>query len=60
MEVSDRRSYRARSSDTLWKIARDELGDPMKYRDIARWNNMKSLVLRPGQILKLYNTNMEV
>ena len=48
--------YRVRSPyDTLWGIARDQLGDPMKYRDIAKWNGIKNLVVHPGQILVLYD-----
>ena len=48
--------YRVKTSDTLWGIARDKLGDPNKYRSIRDWNNLPGFVLKPGQYLILYNT----
>ena len=52
----DKRVYTVRSTDTLWGIARDRLGDPNRYKDIQRWNNLTGLVVRPGQVLILYNS----
>lgn len=55
----DRKKHIVRDSDTLWGIARDELGDPNKYRDIRDWNHLKGLLLKPGQVLLLYNPSEE-
>lgn len=57
--MPEKRVYTVRSSDTLWGIARDHLGDPNKYKDIQKWNGMSGLVPYPGQKLKLYNPNEE-
>ncbi len=58
-QVTQNRLYRVHGADTLWGIARDQLGDPNLYREIYQWNNLTSFVLRPGQILKLFNSNKE-
>ncbi len=53
--ANDKLVYTVRGSDTLWGIARDKLGDPNRFRDIFKWNGLKSYVLFQGQKLKLYN-----
>ena len=53
--MSDRVVYTVRGADTLWGIARDQLGDHNKFRDIRRWNGLTGYVLYPGQKLKLYD-----
>lgn len=58
--MENNKTHRVRKSDTLWGIARDELGDPNRYRDIQKWNNLPGLALKPGQLLILYNPNEEV
>jgi len=57
--MSEKIIYTVHGADTLWGIARDYLGDPNKYRDIYRWNNLTSLDVRPGQRLKLYDPTKE-
>ena len=53
--MSERIIYTVRGADTLWGIARDQLGDHNKFKDIRKWNGLTGFVLRPGQKLKLYN-----
>jgi len=53
------RVYTVRASDTLWGIARDLLGDPMKYKDIRNWNKLPGLVLKSGQKLFLYDPDKQ-
>ena len=53
--MSERVVYTVRGADTLWGIARDQLGDHNKFRDIRRWNGLAGYVLYPGQKLKLYD-----
>ena len=55
----DRRIYVARSTDTLWGIARDHLGDPMLYKELKEWNKLPGLVVRSGQKLFLYDPKRE-
>jgi len=47
------RRYEVRSGDTLRQIARRELGDVARWREIAQLNGMKDDALREGQILLL-------
>ena len=55
--MNERPIYTVRSSDTLWGIARDKLGDANMYREIKEWNHLPGFVIKPGQKLKLYNPN---
>ncbi len=57
--MPEKRIYTVRGADTLWGIARDQLGDPNKYKDIRQWNGLPGFVVSPGQKLKLYNPNEE-
>lgn len=54
----EKRVYIVRGADTLWGIARDQLGDPNKYKDIRRWNGLAGFTLRSGQKLKLYDPEL--
>ena len=45
--------YTVHGADTLWGIAREQLGDPMLYKSIKEWNDLPGLALKPGQKLKL-------
>lgn len=46
--------YQVKKGDTLWNIAKKELGNGNKYKDIASLNNISNPnLIYPGQILKL-------
>ncbi len=47
------RRYEVRPGDTLYQIARRELGDAERWRDIARLNGMQEEALREGEIILL-------
>lgn len=53
--MNEKRVYTVRGADTLWGIARDQLGDHNKYKDIRKWNGLSGFVLFPGQKIKLYD-----
>lgn len=44
-------TYVVKQSDTLWKIAQNELGDGKKYTEIMLYNNLKNGNIRVGQVL---------
>lgn len=46
-------TYIVKSGDTLWKIAREFLGDGKRYTEIMKINNLSSGDLRVGQKLNL-------
>lgn len=46
--------YQVKKGDTLWNIAKKELGAGNKYQDIVKLNNLSNPnLIYPGQILKL-------
>ncbi len=45
--------YVVKEGDTLWKIARTELGNGSRYREIMELNGLTNDLIRPGQILRL-------
>lgn len=47
-------TYDVKIGDSLWSIAKRELGDGNKYRDIMNWNNLKQTVIKEGMKLKIY------
>lgn len=47
------RAYIVQPYDSLWKIARDELGDENRWPEIFELNNLTSTVIRPGDLLRL-------
>ncbi|MDO9625672.1 MAG: LysM peptidoglycan-binding domain-containing protein [Pseudomonas sp.] len=49
--VAQSRSYQVKNGDSLWQIARNH---QVSTQDLQRWNNLKSLNLRPGQTLTLH------
>jgi hypothetical protein len=52
--------YRVRSGDSLWTIARDQLGSGARYREIAKLNTQvlggRPDLITPGTILRLPTT----
>ena len=47
-------TYTVKKGDTLWNIAKKELGDGTRYKEIAKLNNISNPnKIYPGQILKL-------
>ncbi|WP_066505554.1 LysM peptidoglycan-binding domain-containing protein [Abyssisolibacter fermentans] len=48
------KTYTVKKGDSLWKIAKKELGNGSKWEEIAKLNNLKAnYVIHPGQVLKL-------
>lgn len=48
------KTYTVKRGDTLWAIAKKELGDGSKYTELAKLNNIKNPnLIYPGQVLKL-------
>jgi membrane-bound lytic murein transglycosylase D len=47
------RTYRVKSGDSLWTIARD---NKVELSDLKRWNDLDKHSLKAGQTLKLYGT----
>lgn len=47
-------SYTVKSGDTLWGIAKKYFGNGIKYKDLAKLNNISNpSVIRVGQVIKL-------
>ncbi len=47
------RTYTVKKGDTLWGIAKRELGAGRRYTEIKEQNGLKSNTIRVGQVLKL-------
>jgi len=48
------KTYTVKAGDTLWKIAKKELGDGSKYSTIASLNGIRNPnLIYPGQVIKL-------
>lgn len=48
------KTYTVKRGDTLWAIAKKELGDGSKYTELAKLNNIKNPnLIYPGQTIKL-------
>ena len=45
--------YTVKKGDTLWKIAKEYLGNGAKYKEIEILNNLKSDTIYVGQNLKI-------
>ena len=45
--------YTVKNGDTLWGVAKAELGSASKYADIVRANKLKTSILYEGQQLML-------
>lgn len=46
-------TYTVKKGDTLWGIAKSQLGSGSKYVQIKKWNNLSSDTIYPGQVLKM-------
>lgn len=46
-------THKVRSGDTLWGISKQYLGNGARWDEISKYNNLKSTVIRPGQVLKI-------
>lgn len=46
-------THKVRSGDTLWSISKQYLGNGARWDEISKYNNLKSTVIRPGQVLKI-------
>lgn len=46
-------TYTVQRGDSLWNIARKELGKPKRYKEIMVLNKLKSDLIKPGQVLKI-------
>ena len=47
------REYTVRRGDSLWKIARSQLGAGSRYTEIMALNALESETIYPGQVLLL-------
>ena len=47
------KKYIATGNDTLWGIAKKELGSSARYTEIVKMNKLKSSVLTDGQKLRI-------
>lgn len=52
-ETETYKTYVVQPSDSLWKIAKNELNNPNRYNELISINGLKSTVLQVGQILKI-------
>lgn len=52
-ETKQQRTYTVKSGDTLWGIAKKELGSGARYTEIVKLNGLKTNVIYSGQKLKL-------
>ena len=46
-------TYTVKKGDSLWEIARKQLGDAGRYREIMTLNGLKSDQIKVGQVLKI-------
>lgn len=53
IETTSYPTYTVKKGDSLWKIAKECLGNGAKYPEIATLNNIKGNFIYEGQILKL-------
>ena len=52
------RTYVVKAGDSFWKIAKEQLGDGMRYQELASYNKLRvDDVIYPGQVLKLPNAS---
>ena len=51
--TKEQRTYTVKSGDTLWGIAKKELGSGARYTEIVQLNGLKTTTIYSGQKLKL-------
>ena len=49
------RTYTVQRGDTLWEIAKKQLGSGNRYREIVSLNGLKSNIIYSGMKLKIPN-----
>ena len=47
-------TYTVKKGDTLWSISERMLGSGSRYKEIMEWNNLSSILIKPGQKLILH------
>lgn len=47
------RTYTVTKGDTLWGIAKKQLGRAHRYTEIVRLNGLKTSIIYAGQVLRL-------
>lgn len=47
------KTYTVKDGDSLWKIAKSQLGDGSRYPEIVSLNGLKNVVIKVGQVLKI-------
>lgn len=47
------KTYQVQRGDTLWRIAREQLGAGRRYKEIVSLNGLKSTTIHKGDVLKL-------
>ena len=52
--------YVVQASDSLWKIAREQLGDENRWPEIQKLNGLPGTVIYPGQVLRLPVSNLDL
>ena len=52
-DEAEYRLYTVQKGDTLWGIAKKQLGAGKRYTEIKELNGLKSDMIKPGQILKI-------
>ena len=51
--TTEQRTYTVQKDDTLWGIAKKELGSGARYTEIVKLNGLKTTTIYTGQVLKL-------
>lgn len=54
-EAVTEKTYTVKKGDSLWKIAKAQLGEGKRYPEIMTLNNLKSTVIKTGMKLKIPN-----
>mgnify|MGYP001489738599 FL=1 len=52
-DAGNPKTYIVQKGDSLWGIARKQLGSGARYPEIMSLNNLSSTTIYPGQVLKI-------